>query len=101
MYYIRDDLAVCGFHHIGRREEFESHRFSVQLQCTGAYDPWLPECVEVLTTPFDDGMAIPRDLFKQAQDWLGAHWDSRRKILISCAAGHSRSVTMAIALLNR
>lgn len=101
MYYIRDNLAVCGFHHIGQREEFESHRFNVQLQCTGAYDSWLAECVEVLTTPFDDGMAIPQDLFNQAQGWLGTHWDSGCKILISCAAGQSRSVTMAIALLNR
>lgn len=101
MYYIRDNLAVCGFHHIGRREEFESHGFRAQLQCTGAYDPWLAECVEVLTTPFDDGMAIPLDLFNRAQGWLDTRWDSGSKILISCAAGQSRSVTMAIALLKR
>ena len=31
MYYIRDNLAVCGFHHIGQRADFE-YGFRVQLQ---------------------------------------------------------------------
>ncbi|HEV8096364.1 MAG TPA: dual specificity protein phosphatase [Burkholderiales bacterium] len=101
MHYIRNNLAVCGYHHIGQREEFESHGFRVQLQCTEHYDPWLAECVEVMSAPFDDGIPIPEALFHTAQDWLAAHWDSGCKILISCAAGRSRSVTMAIALLNR
>ena len=100
MNYIRNNLAVCGFHHIGNREQFELHGFHVQLQCTEPFDPWLPECVEVMSAPFHDGAPIPEELFRTAQDWLGAHWDSGFKILISCAAGQSRSVTMAIALLN-
>jgi hypothetical protein len=101
MHYIRDNVAVCGYHHIGRREEFESHGFRAQLQCTDNYDPWLTECLEVMSAPFDDGVPIPEALFHTAQGWLAAHWDSGRKILISCAAGRSRSVTMAIALLSR
>jgi len=101
MYYIRENLAVCGFHHIGSRESFRAHGFRVQLQCTSAYDAWLAEYVEVLTLPFDDGMPVPADIFRSAQAWLDAHWDREAKILISCAAGHSRSVTMAIALLGR
>jgi len=101
MYYVRENLAVCGYHHIGNRESFQSHGFRVQLQCAEAYDAWLSECVEVLARPFQDGMPIPEDAFHPAQDWLAAHWDSGAKILISCAAGQSRSVTMAIALLAR
>lgn len=101
MHYIRDNLAVCGYHHISKREEFETHGFRVQLQCTEHYDPWLAECVEVIATPFPDGSPIPEELFHTAQDWLAKHWDSGCKILISCAAGQSRSVTMAIALINR
>ena len=101
MYYIRENLAVCGFHHIGTRESFQSHGFRVQLQCADAYDAWLAEYVEVLKRPFDDGIAVPQDLFVSAQNWLGERWDAGAKILISCAAGHSRSVTMAIALLSR
>lgn len=101
MNFIRDNLAICGFHDIGSREEFESHSFRVQLQCTEPFDPWLAECVEVMTAPFRDGAPIPEDLFRTAQGWLATHWDSGSKILISCAAGQSRSVTMAVALLNR
>jgi protein-tyrosine phosphatase len=73
----------------------------VQLQCTEHYDSWLPECLEVMSAPFDDGIPIPEALFHAAQGWLDAHWDSGCKILVSCAAGRSRSVTMAIALLSR
>jgi|SRR5436190_3974003 len=101
MYYIRDNLAVCGFHHIGQRADFESHGFRVQLQCASPYDSWLAECVDVMAAPFADGAPIAKDLFNSTQDWLAGHWDSRAKILISCAAGHSRSVTMAIALIAR
>src|SRR5258706_3710950 len=99
MHFIRDNLAVCGYHHIGKRDEFESHRFGAQLQCTENYDPWLTECLEVMSAPFDDGIPIPEALFHTAQAWLAVHWDSGCKILISCAAGRSRSVTMAISLL--
>jgi len=100
MDFIRDNLAVCGFLGIGSREEFQRHGFNVQLQCAEPFDLWLPEYVEVMKLPFDDGAPIPDVVFRHAQDWLGAHWDLGEKILISCAGGHSRSVTMAIALLR-
>jgi hypothetical protein len=101
MNYVRDNLAICGFHEIGSREQFRSYGFNAQLQCTGPFDPWLGEELEVLAIPFDDGMAIPASVFRDAQRWLDRHWDSRHRILISCAAGRSRSVTMTIALLHR
>ena len=56
--------------------------------------------MKVLRAPFDDGSPIPEQLFRSAQDWLEKRWDQSYKILISCAGGHSRSVTMAIALLR-
>ena len=101
MHYIRNNLAVCGFHGIGSRDDFELHGFRVQLQCAEPFDPWLSECVEVMAAPFSDGAPIPSVLFHKAQNWLAKNWDSGGKILISCAAGRSRSVTMAIALISR
>ena len=100
MNYVRDNLAVCGFLGIGSKEDFQKHGFHAQLQCAEPFDSWLPDCVEVMRVPFDDGAPIPERLFRQGQEWLGKHWDAGNKILISCAGGHSRSVTMAIALLK-
>lgn len=100
MYFIRENLAVCGFQGIGSREQFRAHGFKAQLQCAGPFDPWLADHVEVMSLPFDDGAPIPEDRFRRAQWWLGWHWDHGARILISCAAGQSRSVTMAIALLK-
>lgn len=74
--------------------------FDAQLQCADAFDRWIAECVEVKSLPFVDGAPIPVDLFMKSQAWLASHWDQGSKILISCAAGMSRSVTMAAALLT-
>jgi hypothetical protein len=100
MHFIRNNLAVCGFLGIGDRVSFEAHGFNAQLQCAKAFDPWLPECLDVKALPFDDCAPIPEALFQEAQAWLNKHWKSNSKILISCAGGQSRSVTMAIALLS-
>jgi hypothetical protein len=99
-HFVRSNLAVCGFLGIGSREEFSARGFHAQLQCAEPFDAWLPECVEVMSLPFDDAARIPEGTFRRAQDWLGAHWDLGHKILISCAGGQSRSVTMAITLLH-
>lgn len=99
--FIRDNLAVCGFAGIGRREEFESMGFTAQLQCTEHFDAWLHESLEVKCLPFDDGVEIPQSIADEGLSWLLGHWLSGSKILISCAGGRSRSVTMSIALLSR
>jgi len=101
MHYVRSNVAICGFHEIGNRQAFRSHRFHAHLQCAAPFDPWLGEEVEVKAALFDDGAVIPAHLFHDAQSWLDGHWDRGHKILISCAAGRSRSVTMTIALLHR
>lgn len=99
--FVRDNLAVCGFDGIGNHLEFARHRFRAQLQCTEHFDDWLPNYVEVKCTPFPDGFPIPRAVFQEAQGWLDDHWEAGSRILISCAAGQSRSVTIAVALLSR
>jgi len=58
----------------------------------------LPKSV-VKVLHFDDCAPIPREMFFEGQNWLSYHWDSGNKILISCSAGESRSVVMAIGLL--
>lgn len=100
MNFVRDNLAVCGFADISSREEFEVHGFHAQLQCVASYDAWLKECVDVKCLPFDDGVLIPKVLFDEAREWFLRHWESGSKILVSCAGGQSRSVTMSAALLS-
>jgi hypothetical protein len=101
MHFIHENLAVCGFCSLGDRRTFAEHGFAAQLQCAEHFPPWLGECVEVMSLPFADDGAIPRDLFRKAQDWLDQHWDAGSRILVSCVAGQSRSVTMAVAMLAR
>lgn len=100
MHYIRDNLAVCGFLGIGQRQEFETHRFAAQLQCAVPFEPWLSECLDVKSLPFDDGAPIPKGVFDESQQWLIDYWNAGSNILISCAGGQSRSVTMSMALLS-
>jgi len=99
MNFVRDNLAICGFADIGSRESFEAFGFDAQLQCTEPFDMWLHECVEVKALAFSDGEPISREIMRPAQEWLTKQWSSGKKILISCAMGRSRSVTMASTFL--
>lgn len=100
MNFIRPNLAVSGFHGIGTRDQFLRHGFHAHLQCADGFDRWLRDSVDVAAMVFPDGTPIPADLFAKSQAWLAGHWDRDSKILVSCAAGMSRSVTMAVALLT-
>ena len=100
IYHIKENLSVCGFEGIVDRPSFESYGFEAHLQCVEGFEDWLKECVDVKCLSFDDGLPIPVDMIDEAQTWLSEHWDQDNKILISCAAGESRSVTMAACLLT-
>ena len=99
MNFIRPNLAVSGYHGIGTRDQFLRHGFHAHLQCADGFDRWLRDSVVVAAMVFPDGTPIPADLFAKSQAWLAGHWDQGDRILISCAAGISRSVSMAAALL--
>jgi hypothetical protein len=94
------NLAVCGYAGITTRQEFSSLGFKAQLQCTDGFASWLNELIEVKCLPFDDGVPIPIDVLKMGIQWLCSHWDKGRRSLVSCAAGESRSVSMAIGLMT-
>lgn len=100
IYFIRENLAVCDLTGIGSQQDFEMHGFRAHLQCVDGFDSWIKECAEVKCLPFDDGLPIPPEILKEAQNWLSKHWDKGNKILISCTGGASRSVAMAIGLLS-
>lgn len=100
VYHIKDNLSVCGFGGTGDRQQFERHGFQAHLQCAEGFDGWLKDCLDVKFLPFDDAVPIPLECLDEAQTWLSEHWDRGHKILVSCAAGESRSVAMAACLLT-
>lgn len=101
IHYVHDRLAVCGCTAIGRQEEFLDHGFDAHLQCADVFDPWIATHLDVKCIEFMDGFAIPSSVCKEAIAWLDDHWDRGSKILISCNAGESRSVSITIAFCFR
>ncbi len=99
IHHIKENLSICGFGGIGDREHFVSHGFKAHLQCAEGFEEGLKECVDVKCLPFDDAVPIPFECLDEAQTWLAGHWERGHRILISCAAGESRSVAMAACLL--
>lgn len=99
MFHINKNLSVCGYSGISSISRFKQHGFDAQLQCDDGFEAWLSHLVEVKNLPFKDGAPIPNRILAQAYEWLGFHWEKDHKILISCAAGESRSVSMAVGLL--
>jgi protein-tyrosine phosphatase len=51
-------------------------------------------------TDFPDGQAIPENLFWEGIDFLLKEYAEGRNCLVHCAAGVSRSVTMAAAFMQ-
>jgi len=97
--FIRKNLAVCGVSDIGAPDTLTSQGFNAQLQCAEGFDKWINDYVEVKPLPFEDAIPVPESIFEEAREWLSGQWDQGKKILISCTAGESRSVSMAIGLL--
>lgn len=50
--------------------------------------------------PFDDGSAIPQKQFVKCLGWLKFMYENGHKILIHCAAGISRSVTILASFMH-
>lgn len=50
--------------------------------------------------PFDDGHEIPERQFKECLSWLKFMYENGHNILIHCAAGRSRSVTITAAFMH-
>lgn len=50
--------------------------------------------------PFNDGETIPMTQFVRCLDWLKFMWNNGHCILIHCAAGISRSVTILAAFMH-
>ena len=99
IYHIRDNISISGFAGIRNKEEFKESGFDAHLQCANDFDSWIKDYADVKCIPFDDYLPIPNKIMDESHKWLSEHWDNGSNILISCAAGESRSVSMAAGIL--
>jgi hypothetical protein len=95
-----ENLSVCGYSGISSQQEFSRYGFNAHLQCTNGFDSWLNEIIDVKCLPFDDCVPIPNQILEHAYEWMSDHWEKDHRILVSCAAGESRSVSIAIGILK-
>lgn len=98
--FVRPSLAVSGYRAVTTRAAFREHGFSAQLQLATYPQEWLSEEVEVGAFPFRDGFTPPQPTLDAALAWAAQRWPAGR-LLVSCAAGQSRSVSLAIGVLIR
>jgi predicted phosphodiesterase len=100
MFQVTDKLWVCGYSGIPSPQEFAAYGFNAHFQCTDGFDDWIADYAEIKCLPFKDCTAIPPQILSTAFSWLKSHWEKNHRILISCGAGESRSVSIAIGLLS-
>ena len=62
-------------------------------------NPQNPDII-YMHVPFEDGYAIPREAFTKCLGWLKAMYEEGHTILINCAAGISRSVTITSSFMH-
>jgi protein-tyrosine phosphatase len=97
MYQIRPWLFVGKYRETANRTILNTHQITAMLQ--------LAETVEQpgitsLYLPVEDGEPLPYDLLAKGVTFVSQQKMAGSRILIACAAGISRSVTFAIAVLH-
>jgi hypothetical protein len=97
-HFVRPSLAVSGYRGVTTREALRAQAFVAQLQLATFPQPWLPEELEVGAFPFRDGCTPPPETLRAALDWSTRRWPAGR-LLVSCAAGQSRSVSLCVGIL--
>jgi hypothetical protein len=99
MFHVTELLSVCGYSGIPSQQAFQSYGFKAHLQCSDGFDDWIADYSEVKRLSFDDCAPIPLQVLDSAFSWLKHHWQKGHRVLISCTAGESRSISLAIGFL--
>ena len=96
---INHNLAVCGLADIIEEQDFADMKFTVHIQCVDGFPEWLGKYSKIIRSVFDDCQPIPPGVFLKVEELLTSDGSDNRKLLISCALGESRSVSLAIYCL--
>lgn len=97
---VRSNLLVSGMLD-ATADQLRVHEVCAHLQCWTGFDPRVAAVAEVGSHPFDDGQRVPLEVLDRAITWGRARLDRGDRLLVSCAAGRSRSPTVAMGILAR
>jgi predicted protein tyrosine phosphatase len=97
MFRIRDWLYVSGFPIASNKATVKKHNINAMLQL---FEPIKMAGVETLYLRVEDGINISPETIKQGVEFVLKQHKKGKKILITCGAGVSRSVTFATAVLK-
>ena len=95
--FVTENNGIDGF---PDKSAFIKFGYGAHFQCIDGFPEWIMEYAEIKKLTFDDCRPIPTPILEKAFAWLSDRWDNGDNILISCTAGESRSVAIAIGLLS-
>jgi protein-tyrosine phosphatase len=97
MFRIRDWLYISGFPIASNKATVKKHNIDSMLQL---FEPIKMSGVETLFIPVEDGLPISQKHIQEGVSFVLKQHKKGKRILITCGAGISRSVTFATAVLK-
>jgi protein-tyrosine phosphatase len=97
---IHPRLFVSGQAQANHLAQYNPHGITAVLNLHHEPDIHLNPKIVYEHEPFPDGAEIPPKAFLKCMRWLKAMYDAKHTILIHCAAGISRSVTVTCAFMH-
>jgi len=97
MHQIRDWLFITNYALASNMEYIQKEGFDAMLQF---YRPIYIPFVQTQFVELTDGKPISQAYIESGIQFIQTHHDAQEKVLVTCGAGISRSVTMTIAALK-
>ena len=97
MFRIRDWLYVSGYPNASNKATVKKHNIDAMLQL---FEPIKMAGVDALYIRVEDGIAISADAIQEGVNFVLKQHKKGKRVLITCRAGISRSVTFATAVLK-
>jgi protein-tyrosine phosphatase len=97
MFKIRDWLFISGYPSASSPQLVKAHGIEASLQL---FEAIKMEGVESLYLDVQDGYEITPAQIRSGVDFVRANHEKSKKVLVTCGAGISRSVTFSIACLK-
>lgn len=97
MYQIRDWLCISGYPEASSLTIVKAAGIGAMLQL---FEPFELEGVETHYIPVIDGQPITKGMIRDGMAFIRQQMDAKKKLLITCGAGISRSVMFSVIALK-